>query len=1052
MGISKRNLMYNSAGAKRKFAEMNTSSSIASYSCTVTQASIPDGMADKIKGIAQRFEEISNARRDLHLREEDGTRLVIDSQFRPPTSSHVDERAIFGREEEKEQIISLLNLSGGPNFMVLPIVGMGGFGKTTLAQLVYNDSIICRIFNKRCWVSVSVDFDLVRLTKAIVDSMSDKPFESSELSILQDVLFERIRGLGLFLVLDDVWNEQRDMWDSFQVAFLSAKFVRILMTTRNISVAKIMQTTTHFTLGSLPDENCWSLFKHLAFGNREASENANLHKIGRGIVDKCKGSPLAIKALGGTLRYEMEEEKWMEILESDISEIDETGKIMPALRISYQKLPRHLKPCFLYLSTFPKDKPFQKGMMVRLWMAQGYINGNTRNSKTLEEIGNEYFDELQGRSLLEMAHAKLFSSESFTQFFLLHHFMHDLARSISEEACRSALENHQQCYGPPKICHLYLNKKDEFLGSLLPPGNSWSIRTFIKECPSSRNFDFTIFSEIACARAIQLRYSLLPNTLGMLKHLRYLSVEDRQMEALPETLCLLYNLQTLYVDSTSLRELPECIKNLINLRYFELKSHKIQQLPKSIFLLRNLHTLSLRYCTKLSVFPRGIEQLTRLRILDLSVYLINMPYGIGKLTNLKPLRGNFSVTGHAITGGLGELKDMNNLRGLLCISGLGKINDVEYSRKANLASKPNLHKLILNFQEESSMLNYGVRELHLLVCSRKNAKNENDEKIQHDVLQSLQPCGNLTELTILNYGGRVLPSWLLYPLLPKLTTLTLNFWSEPNFLPPFGQLPYLRFLEISGSFGVGFVGDKVSTYSLLVEYGSSKQPKEPSYPSLKVLSLKYLFNLVEWQAYDGDFPCLEKLVIENCPKLWKIATIPQKVRDVTFSYCSKLEFLTCPSEIRKLRIHNCGFHEIMFGSISEEISISNCLELKLIKWGHGGLNSISEVSFQYCPKLELVTIPVGTLKLKIYECGFREIMFQSVSENLTISNCVELISVNWRDMNLNYVREVCFKYCPKLKVVTIPVGTLKLEIHKCGFRDIMFRSVSENLGTPANLD
>ncbi|XP_078158818.1 putative disease resistance RPP13-like protein 1 [Carex rostrata] len=615
---------HRDGGTKRKIAEMYASSSLASYSVTNTKAPIPNGMAEKIKDITERFEEISNARRDLHLREEDGTRLVIGTQIRPPTSSHLDERVIFGREEEKEKIISLLDPSNGPDFMVLPIVGMGGFGKTTLAQLVYNDSKLRRLFDKRCWVSVSEDFDLVRLTKTIVESVNNSPCEFFELNKLQDVLKEKISGHGLFLVLDDVWNEQRNLWECFRVGFLGAKFVRILTTTRNSSVAKIMQTTSPFQLSSLPEENCWSLFKHFAFGSRETSENANLHEIGHGIVKKCKGSPLAIKTLGGILRYEMDEEKWREILESDISEIDEMGEVMPALRLGYWKLPQHLKPCFCYLSVFPKGTLFEKDMVVRLWMAQGYINGNTRSLKTMEEIGSEYFDELQGRSLVNCW---------FTRYFLLHDLIHDLARSISHEAYRPALENNEQCNDPCKVYHLYLTKEDKLLGSFFSPSHHCSIRTLVNGCPE-QNLDFAISYEIACVRALQLSYSLLPNTLHTLKHLRYLCVQDSQMEMLPETLCLLYNLQTLDLHCDFLSELPVNIKNLINLRYFQLSSDEIQQLPESIFLLRNLHTLSLRYCKKLKELPRGIELLSRLRIIDLPKSLTSMPSRIGKLPTL----------------------------------------------------------------------------------------------------------------------------------------------------------------------------------------------------------------------------------------------------------------------------------------------------------------------------------------------------------------------------------------------------------------------------------
>ncbi|XP_078158665.1 putative disease resistance RPP13-like protein 1 [Carex rostrata] len=1036
-------------GNKSKVVEKYPSSAPASPSSFITKISIPSGMAEKIKCITERFEEISNDRHALMLREADGTRLVIGPQIRSPTSSHVDERAIFGREEEKEKIIGLLHPSNGPQFMVLPIVGMGGFGKTTLAQLVFNDSRIHGLFNKRCWVSVSEDFDLMRLTKAIVESVSEKPCEFYELNKLQDVLKEKISGHGLFLVLDDVWNEKRNLWECFRVGFLGAKFVRIMTTTRNTSVAKIMQTTSPFQLSSLPEENCWSLFKHFAFGNRETSENVNLYEIGRGIVKKCKGSPLAIKALGGILRYEMDEEKWREILESDISEIDETGEVMPALRLSYRKLPQHLKPCFLYLSMFPKNKTFEKDMVVRLWMAQGYINGNTRNLKPLEEIGSEYFDELESRSLV---------NHWLLSEYILHDLIHDLARSVSQEAYWPVLENDQEYNGPCKVCHMYFTTQDVLLG--LVPNNYRSIRTFVKEY-WSEEFDFPIFFEIACARALHLWYCSLPNTLDTLKHLRYLFVENMEMEVLPETLCLLYNLQTLVLECHFLKELPENMKNLSNLQYFKLNSKKIHHLPESIFPLPNLHTLSLRYSSELEELPRGIEQSNRLHILDLPRSRTNMP-----------------------SGGLRVLKGMNKLRGSLCISGLRNIIDVEFCRNANLPSKPNLHKLYLNFHEDCGMDEIGFGDtlhLHLTDHSRNNAKSENDEKIHNFVLQSLQPHGNLTELAILNYEGRVFPSWLLNPLLPKLTNLSLNFCTEPNFSPPFGQLPHLKYLDISYKASVRNVGDEPSTYSLLVEYDSSKQPKKSSYPSLEVLSLRNMLNLVKWQGHDGDFPCLKKLVLENCPELWKITTIPQNVTDVTFADCPKLKLLTCPSVIRNLTILRCGFREIMLHGVCEILTISTCVELTSINWMDRGLHSVGKVSVDIydCPILYLgercvyqrdttikelnlsgnneihlsdstISLLENQVKLFLTKEDFPEVesltCAPSVGVNcqhvilnlaslviLEIMRCTKVISVTGL-VNLSNLKRLSISYCPELcnwNDRTLPLSLESLQLIYC---------------------
>ncbi|KAJ4803430.1 NBS-LRR disease resistance protein NBS48 [Rhynchospora pubera] len=1133
-------------GIKRKFADMYTSSSLSYSSCSITNILIPDGMAENIKTITARFEEISNDRRDLHLREDDGTHLAIDPQIRPPTSFHVNERALFGRKEEKEMIISLLTASSCPKFMVLPIVGMGGLGKTMLGKLVYNDSRIRKFFDKRSWVSVSEDFDLVRLTKVIIESMSDSPCGFSELSKLQDILKVMISGTSLFLVLDDVWNEKRSLWECFQGGLISAKTIRILITTRNSTVAEVMQTTSPFQLGFLPEEHCWSLFKHFAFGNREAREDANLLKIGRGIVEKCKGLPLAIKALGGILRYEMDEEKWREVLESNISELDETGEIMPVLWLSYQKLRLPLRPCFLYLSMIPKGIPFKKDTVVRLWMAQGYINGNTRNLKALEEIGSEYFDELQGRSLIDQEN--WWSHE----YFMLHDLIHDLASSIFQGKY-PVLENYQQWNSSCQMQHLYITKYHK-LSNFIAQWNYRAIRTYIISNTRSHLFEDDILSKISCMRAFHSQSFVSLNTLGtlsMLKHLRYIYVTNDEILRLPESLCLLYNLQTLRLSCYNLQGLPKNMKNLVNLRYLELKSSEMNKLPESIFGLRKLHTLLLRYCEKLKELPRGIEQLTRLHILDLPP-LVNLPYGIGKLTTLKPLSGHFNVMDHDMIGGLGELKDMNKLKGVLCISGLKNVVDVDCCRKANLASKPNLNTLVLNFDDGYNYGENSYAQLHLSFVSCNAAKSGDIEKKQEDVLESLRPSDTIKELKILHYSGKRFPSWLINSLLPKLIVVTIDCFSEPNFLPPFGELAYLRFLKIYGGTGVKNVGAERNTYALVAN-ASSKHPTEVSFPSLIALTLTNMLYL-EWQTHAGDFPCLKDLNIENCPKLWKVATIPPQVRELvirdcgchelqfsseskiqsvliskceelvsvhsidgdlsilkkidvrdcpklckfsgilekvemltisncgfrelmlpsrserliivncfeltsvhwrdwhlnfideaTFIHCPKLAVLSLQAQIKKLIIKGCGIHELMLSSRFTNLTILNCRELMSINWNDGGLNSTAQVTFGYCPKLKLLNIPSGIKKLRIHECGFREITVPSISEKLTISNCLELISVNWRDAHLNSIDEVIFVLCPKLVFLTIQTQLKKLTIHSCGIRELMLPSRSMNI-------
>ena len=94
---------------------------------------------------------------------------------------------------------------------VIPIVGMGGLGKTTLAQLAYNDHRAKRHFVLRMWVCVSDDFDLRRVTKAIIESTTGNTCGLLDMDLLQRRLQENVRGKKFLLVLDDMWNEDPDV-------------------------------------------------------------------------------------------------------------------------------------------------------------------------------------------------------------------------------------------------------------------------------------------------------------------------------------------------------------------------------------------------------------------------------------------------------------------------------------------------------------------------------------------------------------------------------------------------------------------------------------------------------------------------------------------------------------------------------------------------------------------------------------------------------------------------------------------------------------------------
>ncbi|XP_078152631.1 putative disease resistance protein RGA1 [Carex rostrata] len=307
---------------------------------------IPDDMVDRLNKIRSRFDEIAKDREALQLRESDGARRPNNKLLRPPTGHMVDEASIFGRDAEIEEVINLLLSEKEKPFSVISIIGKGGLGKTTIAQLVYKDERVTRCFDLCGWVCVSEEFDVGRLTKATIESVPKINYNLSEFS-LQGKLAETVKGKRILLVLDDLWNENQSLWELFLVPFKEAKVVSILVTTRNKKVAKVMQTTTYFSPTNLPEDSCWQLFQHYAFsGTNYTGQTLFLkRKMGREILRKCDGLPLAVKLIASLLRHETNEEDWREILESDIWELNSSNDIFPALQISYDHLPPHLKPC-----------------------------------------------------------------------------------------------------------------------------------------------------------------------------------------------------------------------------------------------------------------------------------------------------------------------------------------------------------------------------------------------------------------------------------------------------------------------------------------------------------------------------------------------------------------------------------------------------------------------------------------------------------------------------------------------------------------------------------
>ncbi|KAF5441811.1 hypothetical protein F2P56_036969 [Juglans regia] len=327
--------------------------------------------------------------------------LVQASTFRrkpSETTSLVEDSDICGRNDDKDERIKKLlpNDASDNKIGMIAIVGMGGLGKSTIAQLVYNDKKVQKHFDLVAWVSVSEEFDMFKVTKSILEAVVPSSTKDiQDLNQLQLKLKEKLMGKKFLFVLDDVWNRNYTECEILSNPFKSGtQGSRIIMTTRDVDVASAMRAFEIHHLKELQGEDCWKLFaRHAFLHDANSYMHSEFEELGRQIVEKCKGLPLAIKTIGALLRSKgLVVSEWEKVLNSEIWSL--SNEILPALRLSYKDLPSYIKRCFAYCSVFPKDHPFKKDELVLLWMAEGILH--EIENKTMEAVGNDYFDTLVG--------------------------------------------------------------------------------------------------------------------------------------------------------------------------------------------------------------------------------------------------------------------------------------------------------------------------------------------------------------------------------------------------------------------------------------------------------------------------------------------------------------------------------------------------------------------------------------------------------------------------------------------------------------------------------
>ncbi|KAK8947658.1 putative disease resistance protein RGA3 [Platanthera guangdongensis] len=582
-------------------------------------------IGEKIKSLNDRLAEIYEDRVQFNLDPEIHAGVTaVNSHQTSPVVADLD---VVGREIEDatRDLVRMMEEREERKCILFGITGMGGIGKTTLAQKIFNHGKIQSKFQLKAWICVSQTYNEIELLKQLIRAAEVSYGEANTKAELVPVLKSAVSGKNLFLVLDDVWRA--DVWvDLLRSPLQSAQIdAVILITSRDENVARQMGSVHIHPVLQLPVETGWEMLKRklVMIGGRE-EEISNLREIGIQIINKCFGLPLAIKAMAGVLaKKEPIAKEWKKVLNNDAwSARKLPEELRGALYLSYDDLPSSLKQCFLYCSLFPEDCIFFREDLVKLWVAEGFIKEEV--DSLMEDKAEEYYHELIQRNLLQ-----LYPLNYDGIACKMHDLFRSLAVLISGDESFSGNSTERSNISLTKLRRLSITGQGNAAGILAVVTEQRFLRTLL------------VFSG---------SQSLSYDNLGRFIHMRVLDLTNIAIEIIPNAIGDLYHLRHLDLDQTLIRQLPESIGRLSNLQFLSLCRCKyLTNLPQSITALRNLRRLALSD-TPLAFIPKGVERLKQLN--SLGGFVVGDDSATVKL-------GEGHATMHST---LEELSSLSNLR------------------------------------------------------------------------------------------------------------------------------------------------------------------------------------------------------------------------------------------------------------------------------------------------------------------------------------------------------------------------------------------------------
>lgn len=581
----------------------------------LTKGKIQHKISGDIKDIKNRIKEVSE-RRD---------RYKVDSVASArPTGPNVDTlrlsalykkaTELIGTDEKSNEVVKMLSEgdeASKKQLKVVSIVGMGGLGKTTLANAVYEKlkvqadmqedqklQFVCTAF-----LSVSLNPNMVRIFKSLLHQLDKKKYAKINEATWDEVqLIGEIRTFlankRYLIVIDDIWD--KGVWENIKYALTESEHgSRVITTTRILDVAQ--QAGSIYRLKPLSDVHSRKLFYQRIYETADKSPPNELVKVSEDILKRCGGVPLAILAIGSLLYSKKgrahTQEHWSKVYKSMglglENSHDDVKNMRRILSVSYADLPPHLKTCLLHLSSYPEDYEIQTEQLTWKWVGEGFVK--KEHGRSLHEVGQDYLDELINKSLVEPVK---FGDADKVCSCRVHDMVHDLITSLSsEENFLTIVGYHQPMDLQSKIRRLSIQTNVQEVANQLPAMSLSHVRSLTVSnpafslLPALSGFPFVRVLDLTDCMQVDNNHW---NDICKLFHLRYLSLEGTSITKIPRKIGNLKYLQVLYIGSTKIQEeLPSTFIQLTQLLLVHMIDSIVGVVPRWMCSMSFLFSLSI---------------------------------------------------------------------------------------------------------------------------------------------------------------------------------------------------------------------------------------------------------------------------------------------------------------------------------------------------------------------------------------------------------------------------------------------------------------------------